>query len=121
MTILFFVGYQSGHDNLWGFAGATLFLTLMLGLSALTLHSRQPLLLLALLILDLFTQHPGSHTGGPIQEPFPQQPLLAVPFIPTHAEYIYLQGRRVLADQMEFLRAHFPRSSPLHGRLAHAC
>ncbi len=42
--------------------------------------------------------------------------LLAVPFVPTHAEYIYLQGRRVLADQMEFLRAHFPRSSPLHDR-----
>lgn len=43
--------------------------------------------------------------------------LLAIPFAPTHAEYIYLQGRHVLADQMEFLRAHFPRSSPLHGRL----
>ena len=43
--------------------------------------------------------------------------LLAVPFIPTHAEYIYLQGRRVLADQMKFLLAHFPRTSPLHERL----
>ena len=43
--------------------------------------------------------------------------LLAVPFKPTHAEYIYLQGKRVLADQMEFLRAHFPRSSPIHERL----
>ena len=43
--------------------------------------------------------------------------LLAVPFMPTHAEYIYLQGRRVLADQMEFLRAHFPRSSLMHERL----
>ncbi len=45
--------------------------------------------------------------------------LLAIPFIPTHAEYIYLQGKSVLADQMEFLRAHFPRSSPLHDRLRH--
>lgn len=44
--------------------------------------------------------------------------LIAVPFTPTHAEYIYLQGRRVLADQMEFLLAHFPRSSPLHQRLS---
>lgn len=44
--------------------------------------------------------------------------LLAVPFVPTHAEYIYLQGRRVLADQMEFLRAHFPRTSPLRERIA---
>jgi 5-methylcytosine-specific restriction endonuclease McrA len=43
--------------------------------------------------------------------------LLAVPFTPTHAEYIYLQGRKVLADQMKFLLAHFPRTSPLHERL----
>jgi 5-methylcytosine-specific restriction endonuclease McrA len=42
--------------------------------------------------------------------------LIAVPFTPTHAEYVYLMGRNVLADQMEFLRAHFPRTSPLHGR-----
>lgn len=44
--------------------------------------------------------------------------LLAVPFVPTHAEYVYLQGRRILVDQMEFLRAHFPRRSPLRERLA---
>ncbi|MEN8174591.1 MAG: HNH endonuclease [Pseudomonadota bacterium] len=43
--------------------------------------------------------------------------LLAIPFTPTHAEYVYLQGRNVLADQMQFLRAHFPRTSPLHQRL----
>jgi len=43
--------------------------------------------------------------------------LLAVPFTPTYAEYIYLKGRRVLTDQMEYLVAHFPRSSPLHRRL----
>ncbi len=43
--------------------------------------------------------------------------LLAVPFTPTHAEYIYLSGRRILADQMEFLRAHFPRNSELLKRL----
>lgn len=46
--------------------------------------------------------------------------LLAVPFTPTRAEYVYLQGKRILADQMEFLRTHFPRTSPLHRRLAHA-
>ena len=43
--------------------------------------------------------------------------LLAVPFTPTYAEYIFLKGRRVLFDQMAYLIAHFPRSSPLHGRL----
>ncbi|MGR9106212.1 MAG: HNH endonuclease [Gammaproteobacteria bacterium] len=42
--------------------------------------------------------------------------LLAIPFTPTHAEYVFLQGRRVLSDQMDFLRAHFPRKSPLHNR-----
>lgn len=43
--------------------------------------------------------------------------LLAIPFVPTHAEYIFLQGKRVLADQMEFLVSHFPRKSPLHQRI----
>ena len=43
-------------------------------------------------------------------------PNLAL-FTPTYAEYIFLKGRRVLADQMEYLIAHFPRSSPLHDRL----
>jgi len=43
--------------------------------------------------------------------------LLAIPFKPTHAEYVYLQGRRILADQMEFLLAHFPRNSRLRRRV----
>ncbi|HMB60970.1 MAG TPA: HNH endonuclease, partial [Xanthomonadales bacterium] len=43
--------------------------------------------------------------------------LLAIPFTPTHAEYIYLQGRKILADQMEFLLAHFPRNSVLRKRV----
>lgn len=43
--------------------------------------------------------------------------LLAIPFKPTHAEYVYLQGRKILADQMEFLLAHFPRNSLLRKRV----
>jgi 5-methylcytosine-specific restriction endonuclease McrA len=61
----------------------------------------------------------NNHKAGYTPEQAGMQ-LLAVPFTPTHAEYIYLQGRRVLADQMEFLRAHFPRTSPLHARLKRA-
>lgn len=57
----------------------------------------------------------NSHKAGRTPEQAGMQ-LLAIPFTPTHAEYIYLQGRNVLADQMEFLRAHFPRTSPLHRR-----
>ena len=61
----------------------------------------------------------NNHKAGRTPEQAGMQ-LLAVPFTPTHAEYIYLQGRRVMADQMEFLRAHFPRTSPLHARLRQA-
>lgn len=58
----------------------------------------------------------NNHKGGRTPEQAGMQ-LLAVPFTPTYAEYIYLKGRRVLIDQMEYLLAHFPRSSPLHARL----
>lgn len=57
----------------------------------------------------------NNHKAGRTPEQAGIQ-LLAIPFTPTHAEYVYLQGRRVLSDQMEFLKAHFPRKSPLHGR-----
>ncbi len=43
--------------------------------------------------------------------------LLAIPFTPTHAEYVYLEGHNVLADQMSFLRAHFPRESRLRRKI----
>lgn len=59
----------------------------------------------------------NNHKAGFTPEQARMQ-LLAVPFTPTHAEYIYLKGKRILADQMEFLLAHFPRSSPLHARLS---
>lgn len=58
----------------------------------------------------------NNHKAGRTPEQAGME-LLAVPFVPTHAEYVYLQGKRILADQMEFLRAHFPRTSPLHYRL----
>jgi 5-methylcytosine-specific restriction endonuclease McrA len=57
----------------------------------------------------------NNHKAGRTPEQAGMQ-LLAIPFTPTHAEYIYLQGRRILSDQMEFLKAHFPRRSPLHQR-----
>ena len=58
----------------------------------------------------------NNHKAGRTPEQAGME-LLAIPFAPTHAEYIYLQGRNVLADQMAFLRAHFPRTSPLRERL----
>jgi len=61
----------------------------------------------------------NNHKGGRLPEEARLQ-LVAVPFTPTYAEYIYLKGRRVLADQMQYLLTHFPRSSPLHARLRDA-
>lgn len=58
----------------------------------------------------------NNHKAGHTPEQAHMQ-LLAIPFTPTYAEYIFLQGKQVLADQMEFLRAHFPRNSPLHQRM----
>ena len=58
----------------------------------------------------------NNHKAGRTPEQAGME-LLAIPFTPTHAEYVYLQGRRILADQMEFLVAHFPRDSRLRKRV----
>lgn len=36
-------------------------------------------------------------------------PLLAVPYVPNWAEFLALSNRRILADQMDFLRSQFRR------------
>lgn len=58
----------------------------------------------------------NNHKAGRTPEQAGME-LLAIPFTPTHAEYVYLQGRQILADQMEFLVAHFPRDSLLRKRV----
>jgi hypothetical protein len=59
----------------------------------------------------------NNYKGGRTPEQAAME-LIAVPFTPNYAEYIYLKGRRVLTDQMQYLLAHIPRSSPLHARLS---
>lgn len=41
--------------------------------------------------------------------------LLFVPYVPSKAEHLILQNRRVLSDQMEFLMKKVPKESRLHG------
>ncbi len=41
--------------------------------------------------------------------------LLYLPYVPSLHEDMILRGRRIVADQMEFLLASVPRSSRLHG------
>ena len=40
--------------------------------------------------------------------------LLYLPYAPNRAEYLILQNRRILADQMDFLIARIPQESRLH-------
>ena len=40
-------------------------------------------------------------------------PLLAVPYVPNWAEFLALSNRRILADQMQFLKAQFKQKSRL--------
>jgi len=42
-------------------------------------------------------------------------PLLYAPYVPSLWEDFILRNRRILADQMEFLMAHLPHNSRLHG------
>jgi len=57
----------------------------------------------------------NNHKGGRTPEEAGML-LLAIPFRPSRVEYIVLRGRTILADQMEFLMSHIPKSSPLFQR-----
>ena len=54
-----------------------------------------------------------NHTKGAHTPEEAQMTLLAVPFVPNRAEYLVLSNRRILLDQMEFLRKRFRRGSRL--------
>jgi hypothetical protein len=80
LALVFFVGYQSGHDNLWGFTSAAMTMAMFLLLAFLAVRSRQPALLLAVLVLDLFTYHPRLHAVPANQVDLtPYRLLLAAP------------------------------------------
>lgn len=40
-------------------------------------------------------------------------PLLALPYVPSRVEAMVLRNRRILTDQMEFLKQHLPKRSRL--------
>jgi hypothetical protein len=44
-------------------------------------------------------------------------PLLYVPYVPTRAEFLILDERRILIDQMEYLASRVPEQSRIHARL----
>ncbi len=75
VAAIFFISYQAGNEALWGFTAATLFLALMLALSAVAIRSRRAWLLILVIVLDLFTITPRSHAGPFVADPFPPHPL----------------------------------------------
>jgi hypothetical protein len=80
LALAFFVGYQAGRDALWGFTSAALLLALSLGLAFVALLARRPVLLLAFLVLDLFTLTAGRHAAPLDQVNLqPQRALAAQP------------------------------------------
>ena len=44
-----------------------------------------------------------------------RMPLLAVPYVPNWAEFLALSNRRILADQMGFLKSQFNRKNRILG------
>jgi 5-methylcytosine-specific restriction endonuclease McrA len=55
----------------------------------------------------------NGHKGNRMPEEASMS-LLYLPYVPTLHEDMILRGRRILADQMEFLLASVPRGSRLH-------
>lgn len=56
----------------------------------------------------------NGHKGNRLPEEV-HMSLLYLPYVPSLHEDMILRGRRILADQMDFLLASVPRSSRLHG------
>ena len=56
----------------------------------------------------------NGHKGNRMPEEA-RMSLLYLPYVPSLHEDMILRGRRILADQMEFLLASVPKHSRLHG------
>ncbi len=84
LALVFFVGYQAGREQLWGFTAASMYLALVLALAYVGLRSRRPWLLVALLALDLFTVNAGRHgEPGPDAAAGGPPPALSAPLADT--------------------------------------
>lgn len=59
----------------------------------------------------------NNQKGNKVPEEWGGRSLIAVPYVPNKAEYLFLQNRRIITDQQEFLMARFRKGSQLVGRL----
>lgn len=58
----------------------------------------------------------NNQKGNRTPEEWQGHKLLAIPYAPNKAEYLFLQNRRIIADQQEFLMARFRKGSALADR-----
>jgi len=63
---------------------------------------------------------PCNHRKGSRTPEQARMPLLYAPYVPSIWEDFILRNRRILADQMEFLRMHVPKTSRLAMSKDHA-
>ena len=59
----------------------------------------------------------NNQKGNRTPEEWGKHNLLAVAYVPNKAEYLFLQNRRIIVDQQEFLVARFRKGSKLIERL----
>ena len=55
----------------------------------------------------------NNQKGSKTPEEWGGKKLIAIPYVPNTAEYLYLQNRRIIADQQAFLVARFRKNSQL--------
>jgi len=56
-----------------------------------------------------------NHAKGPRTPEQAGMSLIAIPYVPNRAEYLVLSNRKILTDQMAFLRKRFRRGSRIAG------
>jgi len=55
----------------------------------------------------------NNQKGNRTPDEWAGRKLIAIPYVPNKAEYLFLQNRRIIADQQEFLKARFRKGSVL--------
>lgn len=59
----------------------------------------------------------NNHKGNQTPDEWGGRKLLAIPYVPNKAEFLYLQNRRIIADQQAFLVTRFRKGSRLASEL----
>jgi hypothetical protein len=87
LAAAFFVVYQAGRDAAWGFTTASLYVSLILALAALALSIQRPVVLVAVLLLDLFTINASRGLAPPDTLDLTPRSALLAPALADEGEF----------------------------------